>query len=175
MVLAGLTLNLVIPYWVKAHDQVIVTITSGSMRPLIEPGDQLVIQKMTPETDIKTGDIVTFSDGTPGSTKLTSHRVIAETEVKDQEGLWIQTQGDANKTPDANLTPESAIVGTVVRQLGPLGRVMQKAQEPVWRLVAFGPALVLLSLAELPALFGRTPKEEDDSSPTPTAATPKVA
>src|SRR5438067_1373509 len=110
MALAGVLLNVAVPKWFTMHDQTIVTITSGSMTPTIGVGDMVVLQKTTPTTDLKVGDIVTFNEGLNGpdpGVKYVSHRIVREMTVDGQKGLWMQTKGDANRTPDPNLTPES--------------------------------------------------------------------
>jgi signal peptidase len=161
----GAILNLVLPFWWQSHGQTIVTITSGSMRPLIEPGDSLLIRQGVPVTDLAVGDVVTFNEAAGAAApKLVSHRIKEIRTVPGQDGLWLQTQGDANSVPDPDLSPASAVVGVVESHLGWLGPVMREAQEPTWRLVLFGPAILLLGLAEVPVMFART-KEATSGPP----------
>ena len=71
-------------------------ISTGSMRPTLNPGDVAVL---TPEstTDLEQGQIVAFHP--PGEPQLTVlHRVSSLHRVPN--GVIIQTKGDANNTTD---------------------------------------------------------------------------
>lgn len=153
-VVGGVTLNLALPFWWQQHGQTVVTIVSGSMSPTIRTGEQVLIQNATPDLVVRPGQIVTFSNG-PGGHNLTSHRVVEVLSVDGQSGLWLRTKGDANRTADPTLTSADRVVGVVTTHLHWLGPVMLRAQQAQWRLAAFGPALVLFALAEIPALRGR--------------------
>ncbi len=89
----------------------VLTITSGSMAPAIEPGD-IVVVKPAAIDDVETGDIVLFTQGSDNvptlhrvaginevETHITSRSTGAETTVTEYR---LVTQGDANPAPDAS-------------------------------------------------------------------------
>ncbi len=79
-----------------------VVITSGSMQPLIRPGDVVLSGAVE---DVEAGQVITYEDpARPGT--LTTHRVLSVTE----DGA-LRTQGDANATPDSTLVPRDNVLG----------------------------------------------------------------
>ncbi len=89
----------------------VLTITSGSMAPAIQPGD-IVVVKPAAIADIETGNVVLFTQG--GDHVPTLHRVAGINEVEthitsrstgEQTTVTeyrLVTQGDANPAPDAS-------------------------------------------------------------------------
>jgi signal peptidase I len=71
-------------------------ISTGSMRPTLNPGDVAVLRS-EPTADLRQGQIVAFHP--PGEPQLTVlHRVFSIHRVSN--GVIIQTKGDANNTTD---------------------------------------------------------------------------
>lgn len=73
-----------------------VTVLTGSMRPAMPPGSMAVLVPVDP-ADLAVGDVITFEapiDGHP----VVTHRIIHL--VERGEHPVIQTQGDANASPD---------------------------------------------------------------------------
>lgn len=164
---AGIALNIVIPMQWQNDNQTTVTIVSGSMRPTIGVGDEILIQKKTDETEIEVGDIITFFKIDQGE-KYTTHRVVEIIETPKLKQRYFRTQGDANPTPDADSISESSVTGVYVKNLGWLGVAVREAQLPVWQLAAFGPPLLILALLELRNTFrrpARTPATSGTSDP----------
>lgn len=82
-----------------------LSVLSGSMRPLLEPGDLLVAKNVNP-LNVNVGDVVTYRLDTK---TIVSHRVV---EVIKREGsLFFRTRGDANNTDDQSLIGESQLIG----------------------------------------------------------------
>lgn len=94
-------------------------IVTGSMEPLIYPGDMALIEKITSSDQIKnlkTGDIIQFErdDGL-----LVLHRII---EVVENEGvIKYRTKGDNNSKEDATLVPPENVRGTLVTTIPKIG------------------------------------------------------
>ncbi len=86
-------------------------IATGSMEPMMKPGDVILVQKivdMERINNLKVGDVVQFRR----SSILISHRI---TEVKeDEEGIRYCTKGDNNSAPDTDLVKPEDIKGTIV-------------------------------------------------------------
>ena len=81
-------------------------VRGGSMEPAIPLGSALIVTPVAPAS-LRTGDIVTVQV-TP-ETLVYTHRI--DRVVSRADGLWIQTKGDANATPDASLIPATAVIG----------------------------------------------------------------
>jgi signal peptidase I len=119
-----------------------VTMLSGSMSPLIRPGD-VIIDTPEPLAAVKVGQIITFH--TPTATGyVDSHRVIQVQHQKDGAVL-IRTKGDANKSPDAWVAELHGRTAWrerfVIRHLGYLIHLLR------------GPAIHVLLLWIVPALL----------------------
>jgi signal peptidase len=88
-------------------DTPLVVVPSGSMRPVIEVGDILVIQGVRPEeirADPVSGDVIVFWQ--PGGRVRIVHRAI------DKNSYGVVTKGDANAYPDFfSPVPYSLIIG----------------------------------------------------------------
>ncbi len=94
-------------------------IISGSMRPHIDVGDIVIVQRIHPSEvaeKVQVGDVIQFQEN---EIRIT-HRVIEV--VEDENGLLVYiTQGDNNRIPDSDpVLPEQVLgtVNTVVPKLG---------------------------------------------------------
>jgi signal peptidase I len=117
-----------------------VTMRTGSMRPVVGPGDVVVIRS-EPVTAVRPGQLITFAAPVPGSPVLT-HRVV--TVDHQATGTVVTTKGDANPAPDpwlARLEGDTAWhVVAVVPAVGwaiawlhrPLVRVLSVWLLPAW-------------------------------------------
>ena len=85
----------------------IIAIGSGSMSPLIEKGDAVIITKLkkTDYESIKPGQILVFvHEG-----RYITHRVLSSTEIEGK--YYFQTKGDANSDEDKYTVQEDDIIG----------------------------------------------------------------
>jgi len=93
-------------------------IATGSMEPMIKPGDVILVDKVTSMEDINSlgqGDIIQFErDGV-----LISHRII---ETIEEDGLKsYRTKGDNNSGPDVDPVKPEQIKGKVVKVVPQIG------------------------------------------------------
>jgi signal peptidase len=152
-----------VPLWFQLRGDRLLVVTSGSMAPEIHAGDAVVVQQVTSASQLKVGQVVTFNP--LRSTTLITHRIQAltmivrrdptsDTPVLDQTGQpyvdpYIRTKGDANESPDADLTPATQVRG-IVREVHPgWGYLLGWAHSPMGRLLLFGPPLLMLVAAEV--------------------------
>ena len=95
-------------------------IVTGSMKPVINPGDIVVIKKIQKVEDIdnlKIGDVIQFKR----EELLIVHRVI-ELVKNDNDGLiYYRTKGDNNSAEDKELVNPNDIKGTVYKTIPKLG------------------------------------------------------
>ena len=93
-------------------------IATGSMEPLIKPGDVIIVEKIRSIKDIEKlcdGDVIQFQlDGA-----LVSHRI---TEIiEDDDGKKFRTKGDNNTTHDSELVNVTDIKGKIVYVVPKIG------------------------------------------------------
>ena len=79
----------------------VVTVSGGSMRPALAPGDLVVVRR---QQRARVGGIALFADGDG----LVLHRVVGVT------GGAVRTRGDANPVADRDPVPTRALRGIVV-------------------------------------------------------------
>lgn len=85
-------------------------VATGSMEPMIKPGDVILVERITKIEDInslKEGDIIQFERGSI----LVSHRIIEI--VEDQGENKYRTKGDNNPGADQQLVEAKYIKGTI--------------------------------------------------------------
>jgi signal peptidase len=89
-------------------------IATGSMKPLINPGDIILIERVNPK-DLKVGDIIYFKH----NNIFISHRIINTLEEKKIK--VYQTKGDNNSAPDSDYVKLEFIKGKVVKIIPKIG------------------------------------------------------
>lgn len=94
-------------------------IVTGSMKPMIKPGDVILVKKivdMEGINNLSVDDVIQFKRGKI----LISHRIIDI--YNDQEkGLEFKTKGDNNSSPDIELVKPEDIKGSIVYTVPKLG------------------------------------------------------
>jgi len=90
-------------------------IATGSMEPMIKPGDVILIKKITDINSINVGDVIQFKRGN----MLISHRIIEITE--DENGIGFRTKGDSNSSADSELVRAEDIKGKIVKVVPKIG------------------------------------------------------
>ena len=89
-------------------------IATGSMEPMILPGDVILIKKIDPSL-VEVGDVIQFKR----DAILISHRVINIVEEKD--GKSYQTKGDNNSTEDRELVKPEQVKGKIIYVIPKIG------------------------------------------------------
>lgn len=85
-------------------------IATGSMEPMIKPGDVILVEKILQMEDIKqlkVGDVIQFTRGSI----LISHRIIEV--VNDDEEIRYRTKGDNNSSQDIELVKPEDVKGSI--------------------------------------------------------------
>lgn len=95
------------------------TVLTGSMEPMIYPGDVVLIHKMLKEEDVeslKEGDVINFQRG-----KITiTHRI--EKVLRDEAGnISFVTKGDNNKSRDEEIVLPNDVKGIIVQVVPKIG------------------------------------------------------
>jgi signal peptidase len=90
-------------------------IATGSMEPMIKPGDVILVKKNIDKDSLKEGDIIQFrSDNI-----LISHRIIENVEENGEKGY--RTKGDNNSVQDGELVMPEQVKGVVVKVVPKVG------------------------------------------------------
>ncbi|MEL1135345.1 signal peptidase I [Desulfitobacterium sp. THU1] len=90
-------------------------IATGSMIPMIQPGDVILVDKKIDVMRLATGDVIQFRR----DDILISHRII---EVIEKDGIKsYKTQGDNNSGPDRELVKPENIKGSIIKVVPNIG------------------------------------------------------
>lgn len=164
---AAYAASLLVPLWYQVNDERLLIVTSGSMSPMFEAGDAVVLRAITQESDLKVGQVVSFWP--VGSDQLVTHRIVALRHLPElvtdpdtgervpkvgTDGTtltkpYVFTKGDANAAADPDATPVTRVRGAVLGVHTGWGWVLQWATSPTGRAVMLVPPLVALATLEL--------------------------
>lgn len=103
-------------------------VISGSMEPLLSPGD-FIMTRTSSFAELEVGEVITFV----GDQDIVTHRI----ETITMDGLT--TKGDANEHPDASKVLEADYIGSHLLTLAYFGHVIILLQRPM--------AFILLAVA----------------------------
>ena len=130
---------------VTAFGHPLLTVLSGSMAPVINTGDLIIDDRLSPAQAgrLHRGQIISF-EATPGSTLIITHRIVARV-VADRK-VFYRTKGDANNAPDSQLRPAGDVIGLYVAAIPRGGYVLSALHQPlVPILLAVSAALFFLA------------------------------
>lgn len=113
----------------------VYAVRSGSMSPTLKVGDVILVGP--PPATFQEGMIVSFQSG---DQELTTHRIVGI-----MEGNYLQTKGDANEGPDANLVPLDKVKKAFIFRIPYLGYVGHFIRTPLgWLLFVIAPAALII-------------------------------
>ncbi|HXW43295.1 MAG TPA: signal peptidase I [Streptosporangiaceae bacterium] len=115
---------------VTAFGHPLLTVVSGSMAPVINTGDLIIDDRLSPAQalQLQRGQIISF-EATPGSTLIITHRIVARV-VADRK-VFYRTKGDANDAPDSQLQPASDVIGLYAAAIPRGGYVLSALHRPL--------------------------------------------
>jgi signal peptidase len=156
LLLVGTVIGLVLAAQIgpKLGHQPII-IEGGSMAPAIPLGALVDVVQVQP-ADLAAGDVVTFESA---NGVLVTHRITRVVSLPD--GLYIETKGDANESPDPVFLPASAVKGRVDFSLPLLGFLLYVLATPIGIVSIVSLALMMLFAIWLLEDLGRTKKKEE--------------
>uniref|UniRef100_UPI0039EDFFA4 signal peptidase I n=1 Tax=Sinomonas sp. G460-2 TaxID=3393464 RepID=UPI0039EDFFA4 len=121
------------------------TMLTGSMAPLINPGD-VVVSVKTPTSALKAGDIITYQIPVQDQ-RVETHRIVSVT--RNSAGATIiTTKGDANNGSDPwTAVITDSTVYTEAAVIPCLGDVIRTLRSPIVRsILLFGAPTILVTL-----------------------------
>ncbi|MFD2446634.1 signal peptidase I [Bacillus sp. CGMCC 1.16607] len=134
----------------------VMTVLTGSMEPLIKPGDLIVVKSS--ETDTPSiNDVITYrnSQNTP-----VTHRIV-EVVHQDGEEFFI-TQGDANNVRDEGLVSSKQIVGSLFFSIPKVGSIATFMKSSFGLMIVIAIPLFILTIGVIRKIFTFS-KEEQES------------
>jgi signal peptidase I len=129
----------------------VLTVRSGSMEPSIRTGDAVVVHRIRP-SEIRVGDVVTFTDPT-ASARLITHRVRAARLTSRH--AHVTTKGDANTGVETWTMPARGELGLVRHRLPRAGYALAWSQSRSGRLLLVVLPALLWSVYELRRIWRR--------------------
>lgn len=161
-----LALLLVAPRFFGIDTYVVI---SGSMEPEFKTGGLIYTTKKVDPSNIEIGDSITFR---MSESTIATHRVI---DIVDDNGVpKLQTKGDANDAPDANLVPYENVIGRALFDIPCLGYVANYIQNPPGLYFAAAGGVILILLVFMSDMLiedekktkkGKTKENEDKAKP----------
>jgi signal peptidase len=122
------------------HGMTLMVVLSGSMTPLMLPGDVIIVAPADPD-QIEVGDVVVFQYSGQDERMVITHRVIG---IDAETGLF-STRGDANNAPDPFSISKGDIVGRPVFLIPFVGFASEMKKQVILLMVIL-PSLLLTLL-----------------------------
>ncbi len=118
-----------------------LVVAGPSMGAAIPMGSAVILDQVPPSS-LMVGDVVTLRSGADRA--VFTHRIIR---LAERDGtVWIETQGDANATPDPSLTSADAVMGRVGRWIPFAGYLLTLYSAPSGVIFVLSLGMVLLVL-----------------------------
>ncbi|HEV7167071.1 MAG TPA: signal peptidase I [Micrococcaceae bacterium] len=133
-----------------------LTMLTGSMSPLINPGDVVVTAPISAE-NVKVGDIITYHIPVEDH-RVETHRVVDVMRTADGV-VTVQTKGDANNGADPWVaTLDGNVAYIEVASVPYLGNLIRLLREPVVMFIFMYGAPGVLVTGLLISIWRRTPE-----------------
>jgi signal peptidase len=134
---------------------------SGSMEPVISPGDVVMDEQIAP-TEAKVGDIVTFRDP-EDQAKLLTHRVVSV--HRSGSRLAFVTQGDANNTQEHWRVPADGQIARVIYTVPWVGHLAVLAKTKLGWVILIGVPLLLIAVEEMRKIWRPRRRPDEGGAP----------
>ena len=125
------------------NDTPFFVVSSGSMKPILEVGDIIVVSGINQYEELKVDDIIVFTLPTD-SKRVIVHR-INSVDKEGERGIEIKTKGDNNPNVDGWTVLKNNYIGTVITSIPSVGKITIWLSPPVNYYIIFFVILVLLS------------------------------
>jgi signal peptidase I len=134
------------------------TMLTGSMSPLINPGD-VVVTKPVPAADIKVGDIITYHIPVEDQ-RVETHRV-TEVIANPDGTIAVRTKGDANNGVDPwTATITGSTVDRHALTVPYVGTAIRALREPIVLNIFMYGAPAVLVIGMLASIWGKSPEDK---------------
>ncbi|TDF93896.1 signal peptidase I [Arthrobacter terricola] len=142
------------------------TMLTGSMSPLINPGD-VVVTVPVPVSELKIGDIITYHIPVQDQ-RVETHRIV-KLDVNSQGTATVQTKGDANNGPDPwTATLATPTVDREIFTIPHLGNAIRALRDPiVLKVLMYGAPAALVGML-LVSIWRKKPENTTTEPTQPT-------
>ncbi len=145
------------------------TVLTGSMRPVIQPGD-VVMDQPVKISDAHVGDVVTFSDPSRDGV-LVTHRIRSITRGPVQTD--VETRGDANNSSERWTIKTQDRVGRVVYVIPKVGHAANAIRNPAGIILLVVIPVLGIGLGIVRKIWKE--EDEDDDAPADGGGEPEPA
>ncbi|THE12331.1 signal peptidase I [Bacillus timonensis] len=134
----------------------VMTVLTGSMEPLLQPGDVIVVKPIN-FAKVKVNDVITYRNS---QNTLVTHRVI---ELVDQEGeVFFQTKGDANNVKDDGLVAHQQLVGSLLFHIPKAGYIATFIKSPIGLILLVSVPLLSLTIGMIKKIMAVDGQEKSE-------------
>ncbi len=137
-----------------------LTVLSGSMRPLFDPGDSIIVRPV-PLDDLRVGDVITYNIPVEDN-RVVTHRVVKLTRQRGANPVVI-TKGDANNTRDSWEAQLQGSTAWVYERRIPKAGYVLRALRDTWMQRLSYVAIALFAIFALWRVWAPRPEDEDES------------
>jgi signal peptidase I len=139
LLIAVFLANALIPFATGSEKPLIVL--SGSMVPVMMPGDMIVIKSIDPN-ELKVGDVLAFHPPKSKPNTLVTHRIIS---LEEGDERLFKTRGDANNAEDEFKVSASNAVGKLIFVIPFAGYLPEASKNKnIFAFMVIIPALLLI-------------------------------
>ena len=125
----------------------VMTILTGSMVPILHPGDLIVVKGINP-ANANVNDVITYKKG---QNTLVTHRLVDL--VKKDGTVFFQTKGDANNRFDEELVSSDQLVGSLFFHIPKAGYIADFLKSSTGLIIMFFTFLCILTMGKLRKSF----------------------
>jgi signal peptidase len=144
------------------HGMMIMVVLSGSMTPLMLPGDVIIVRPTEPD-NVRVGDVIVFQHPGQDDRTVITHRV---TGIDTDTGQY-STRGDANDAPDPFSVSGEDIIGKPAFLIPFIGFASEMKRQVILLMVIL-PSLALAILETRTIMREtQTPRRSSRESPVP--------
>ncbi|MEH7384677.1 signal peptidase I [Bacillus sp. JJ1521] len=134
----------------------VMTVLTGSMEPLLHPGDVIVAKPINPNK-VKVNDVITYRNS---QNTLVTHRII---EIVDKEGdNFFQTKGDANNVKDEGLIAHEQLVGSLLFHIPKAGYIANFLKSPIGLILLVSVPLISLTIGMIKKIIAIDRREKSE-------------
>jgi signal peptidase I len=126
-------------------DRELTVVTTGSMRPTVEPDDMVALGPVDASV-VAVGDVVSYRLPDQADV-VVLHRVVEVVE-RGSDRFFVM-KGDANSVVDARPVADDYLTGRLIGAVPRVGGLLRLAAQPPWQVVLVATPLVLAFMARL--------------------------
>lgn len=134
----------------------IMTILTGSMEPVLDPGDLIVVKSVDP-MKVKVNDVITYKNS---QNTMITHRIV---DLNLREGeVFFETKGDANNVRDEGNVQSDQLVGSLLFSIPKAGYLVIFLKSPTGLAMLLAIPFLYLTIGVLKIIFNNKKEKDRD-------------